>query len=114
MNLAVPYHGRTEVNVDHLPEPDLRWPVVVVETREYLLWAPGADSADAARALNRRDPILLLEAASREDQTGGGIHATAPAMWDDVEPGWSIGPQLADGSFWGPVARAAWDPRLTA
>lgn len=114
MNPAVPYHGRTQVNVDHLPEPDLRYPVMLVETREHLTWAPGVDSADAARALNRQDPILLLEAASREDVTGGGIHAAAPAVWDDLDPGWDIGPQLPDGSFWGPGARAAWEPRLTA
>lgn len=87
---------------------------MVVETREHLLWAPGDDSADAARRLNQKDPILLLEAAGRVDQTGGGIHASAPCQWDDLDPGWDIGPQLPDGSFWGPGARSAWDPRLTA
>jgi hypothetical protein len=88
------------VNVDHLPEPDLRYPVMVVETREYLLWAPGTDSADAARRLNRKDPTLLLEAADREDQTGGGIHAAIPCEWDDLhDPYENVGPWLADGAW---------------
>lgn len=101
-------------NLDHLPEPDVRWPVTVVITGEYRLWARGTDSADAARAMNRRDPIGMFEAVAAEIQIGGGAHAAVPAPWDEVYDEYEqVGPRLVDGSFWGPGARAAWTPILT-
>ncbi len=97
------------MNLDHLPEPDIRWPVTVVITGEYRLWAPGADSADAARRMNQADPIYMFEAAAPEIQTGGGAHAAVPAAWEDLHDEYAdVGPRLPDGSFWGPVTVAAW------
>jgi hypothetical protein len=87
---------------------------MVVETREYRMWADGGDSADAARRLNQRDPTLLLEAAAAADQTGGGVHATVPAAWEEIYDSYEdVGPRLPDGSFWGPGAIASW-PRTAA
>ncbi len=89
---------REPTYVSDLPEPDCQYPVIVEETRRYVVWVDAEDQEGAVDSFNYdpRDP-------ARDSMYSFDWEARSPAKWDwpDIErPG-------VDGGEWPGMLAAA-------